>query len=76
MREALEYLVRGMVQHPDEVHVSEAQDGEMTVYAIWVHAEDMGRVIGRAGQTAHALRQVAYALASKEGKRIRIDIVS
>ncbi|MBE3594774.1 MAG: KH domain-containing protein [Candidatus Carbobacillus altaicus] len=76
MREALEYLVRGMVDHPDEVHVSEAEDGETTVYAIWVHEADKGRVIGRSGQTANALRQVAYAIAAKHGKRIRIDIVS
>jgi predicted RNA-binding protein YlqC (UPF0109 family) len=72
--EALEHLVKGIVDHPDDVVVSERNSrrrGE--ALAVRVHPEDMGRVIGRAGRTATALRTVVKAVSG--GSAVRIDFL-
>ncbi|MCX6404536.1 MAG: RNA-binding protein [Actinobacteria bacterium] len=70
--DALEHLVRGIVDHPDDVVVRERQ-GRGTTLEVQVNPEDMGRVIGKAGRTASALRTVLNALSSKGN--VRIDIL-
>jgi predicted RNA-binding protein YlqC (UPF0109 family) len=70
--DALEHLVRGIVDHPDDVVVREGQ-GRGTTLEVQVNPEDMGRVIGKAGRTASALRTVLNALSSKGN--VRIDIL-
>ncbi|MDO5052123.1 MAG: RNA-binding protein [Pseudoclavibacter sp.] len=70
---ALEHLVRGIVDHPDEVRVERTGSPRSEVLEVHVHPEDLGRVIGRAGRTAAALRVLAGALA--DGRRVRVDIV-
>lgn len=69
---ALEHLVRGIVDHPEDVVVRERQ-GRGTTLEVQVNPEDMGRVIGKAGRTASALRTVLNALSSKGN--VRIDIL-
>lgn len=73
LEEALEHLVRGIVDHEDDVVVrrKELRRGEML--EVRVHPEDLGRVIGRSGRTASALRTVIGALAG--GSNVRVDIV-
>ncbi len=71
--EALEHLVTGIVDHKDEVVVREKQTRGGELLEVRVHPEDLGRVIGRSGRTASALRTVMTALAG--GKNVRIDIV-
>ena len=70
---ALNHLVREIVDHPDEVSVTlvDTQRGELL--EVRVHPEDLGRVIGRSGRTAKALRTVVNALA--HGRRVRVDVV-
>jgi Predicted RNA-binding protein (contains KH domain) len=70
---ALGHLVGEIVEHPDDVQVvsSENQRGELL--EVTVHPDDLGRVIGRGGRTAKALRSVIGALAG--GRRVRVDIV-
>lgn len=70
---ALEHLVKGIVDNPAEVQVAtkETQRGE--VLEVHVHPEDLGKVIGRSGRTAQALRNVINALAG--GRRVRVDVV-
>ena len=70
---ALNHLVREIVDHPDEVSVTlvDTQRGELL--EVGVHPEDLGRVIGRSGRTAKALRTVVNALA--DGRRVRVDVV-
>ena len=70
---ALKHLVREIVDHPDEVSVTlvDTQRGELL--EVRVHPEDLGRVIGRSGRTAKALRTVVNALA--DGRRVRVDVV-
>ena len=71
--DALEHLVRGIVAHPDDVQVRSKPLRRGTLLEVRVHPEDLGRVIGRSGRTATALRTVVKALA--DGKPIRVDVV-
>ena len=73
LEEALEHLVTGIVDHPDEVQVAAKSSSRGEVLEVRVHPDDLGRVIGRSGRTASALRTVMGALAG--GRQIRIDIV-
>ena len=73
LEEALGHLVRGIVDHPEDVTVSERSQRRGQCLDVRVHPEDMGRVIGRAGRTASALRAVVTAL--NEGRGVRIDFL-
>ncbi len=73
LEEALEHLVTGIVDHKDEVQVRRKDLRRGEVLEVRVHPDDLGRVIGRSGRTASALRTVMGALAG--GRQIRIDIV-
>jgi uncharacterized protein len=73
LEEALEHLVRGIVDHKDDVVVRHKDLRRGTVLEVRVHPEDLGRVIGRSGRTASALRTVMGALAG--GQNVRVDIV-
>ncbi len=71
--EALEHLVRGIVGNPDDVQVRSKPLRRGALLEVRVHPDDLGRVIGRAGRTATALRTVVKALA--DGQPIRVDVV-
>jgi len=73
LNSALEHLVKGIVDHPDEVQVTSKETQRGDVLEVHVHPEDLGRVIGRSGRTAQALRSVINALAG--GRRVRVDVV-
>lgn len=73
LADALEHLVRGIVDHPDDVRVTARNLRRGDVLEIRVHPEDLGRVIGRSGRTARALRTVVGALAPSGS--VRIDVV-
>ncbi len=75
-RRLLEYLAEGLVDEPEEVSVDrfEGDDGTI-VLELCVAPEDYGKVIGRAGRTAHALRTVVKAAATGEGSHVLVDIV-
>ncbi|NLT55265.1 MAG: RNA-binding protein [Actinomycetales bacterium] len=73
LADALEHLVRGIVGHPDDVRVRSRPLRRGTLLEVRVHPEDLGRVIGRSGRTANALRTVVKALA--DGRPIRVDVV-
>ena len=75
-RELLEYLAEGLVDDPEAVSVEQFQEGDGTiVLELSVGADDYGRVIGRGGRTAHALRAVVKASAAGEGSHVLVDIV-
>jgi predicted RNA-binding protein YlqC (UPF0109 family) len=76
MKELLEYLAQGLVEHPGDVQVAETEedDGSL-VLELSVAEEDYGTVIGRGGRTAQALRTVIKAAAVKDGRRVFVDIV-
>ncbi len=73
LEEALEHLVKGIVEHPDEVHVRDRELRRGRVLEVRVHPDDMGKVIGRAGRTAKALRTVLGALTP--GHPVRVDFL-
>lgn len=76
MKELLEYLVRQLVDHPDDVAVEEFEDEDGTlVFELSVAEDDYGKVIGRGGRTANALRLVVKAAAVKDNRRVLVDIV-
>ena len=70
---ALAHLVKGLVEHPDEVTVQARDTNRGEILEVRVNPEDLGRVIGRAGRTARSLRTVIGALA--KGRNVRVDIV-
>lgn len=73
LEEALEHLVKGIVEHDEDVVVRHKEIRRGELLEVRVHPDDLGRVIGRSGRTASALRTVVQALAS--GRTIRVDIV-
>ncbi|MGH3385876.1 MAG: RNA-binding protein [Nocardioidaceae bacterium] len=70
LAEALEHLVRGIVRSPDDVSVRSKETRRGRLLEVRVHPDDLGKVIGRAGRTATALRTVIGALAGKGGARV------
>jgi len=76
MKELLEKVVTGFVDHPKDVTVTESQsDDDSTVLSVSVNQEDMGKVIGKGGKIAKALRLMLRIPAIKQGKRINLEIV-
>ena len=73
LSDALEHLVRGIVTNPDDVQVQDKDLRRGRLLEVRVHPEDIGKVIGRNGRTATALRTVITALAGRE--QIRVDFV-
>jgi predicted RNA-binding protein YlqC (UPF0109 family) len=76
VRDLLEYLARSLVSEPDSVEVTEIEEieGEV-VLELEVAEDDLGRVIGRGGRVANALRHVMKAAATREEKRVVVDIL-
>jgi hypothetical protein len=74
--ELVGFLVQGIVAHPEEVEVEEFFDEVGTVYGVRVHPEDIGRVIGREGRVASALRHVVKASATKIGTHVTVEILT
>lgn len=76
MKELLEYLARQLVDEPDEVDVQQFDEDDGTVVLeLAVAEDDYGKIIGKGGRTANALRTVIKAAAVKEGRRVLVDIV-
>lgn len=73
LADALEHLVRGIVAHPDDVSVGDKQVRRGRLLQVRVHPSDVGKVIGRSGRTATALRTVVGALAGQD--QVRLDFV-
>lgn len=76
MRDLVEFLVRALVADPDAVRVEEIDEGaEGIVLEVHVADDDLGRVIGREGRVANAIRTLAKAAATVEGVRVMVEIV-
>ena len=75
MKELVEFIAKELVDHPEEVSVTEVdKDGSLTL-ELRVHPEDMGKVIGKQGKTAAAMRTIIRAAGTKLNKRYHLDIV-
>ena len=75
LADALEHLVRGVVDHPDDVVVKDKQLRRGSILEVRVHPDDLGKVIGRGGRTAYALRTVVKVAAAHHDQRVLVDIV-
>ena len=75
MQEYLLFLTRSLVEHPDSVRVEEIEEDGDLVFEITVDEDDLGRVIGRGGRVANALRSLARAAAVREERRVLVDIL-
>ena len=76
MKELVEYIAKSIVREPEEVKVTEeAADDDSVLVKLEVAAEDKGRVIGRQGRVAEAIRTLLRVVATKEGVRVRLEIV-
>ncbi|HLH22768.1 MAG TPA: KH domain-containing protein [Chloroflexota bacterium] len=75
MKELVEYVARGLVEHPDRVSVVEIPEGGGLIYELEVAPEDMGKVIGRQGRMINALRTLVKAAAVRRGVRVNVEVV-
>lgn len=75
MRNLIEFLVLHLVQHPEEVVVTEVEEEGIFHYDVEVHPEDRGQLIGRGGRTIEAIRTLAKVRAMKEDKVVRVNVL-
>lgn len=75
MKDIIEVIAKSLVKNPDQVNVTEAVDRDTTIYELRVAPEDMGKVIGKQGRIAKALRTVVKAAATRANKRVVIEII-
>lgn len=75
MKELLDYIARALVDEPDQVSVQQVESERLIVLELRVAADDMGKVIGKQGRIAKAIRTVVNAAAVKENKRVVVEIV-
>ena len=74
MKELVEVIAKALVDNPDEVVVTESMKGEDTLIELKVAPADMGKVIGKQGRSAKAIRSVVKAAASKEDRKVIVEI--
>jgi len=75
MKDLLEEIARALVDHPEDVRVTEVEGEQTTVLEVRVHNEDLGKVIGRQGRTARAIRTLLAAAGMKVQKRFVLEIL-
>ena len=75
MKELLLYIAQNLVDSPDDVTVTEREEGDKTVFELRVASSDMGKVIGRHGKIAKEIRTLMRAMAQKQGRHISVDIM-
>lgn len=75
MKDLLEYLARRLVDNPDQVEVDVVEGDRSVILELRVDPDDMGRVIGRQGRVAQALRTLVKASAARDGRRVTVEIL-
>jgi len=76
MKDLILVIAKALVDHPEDVRVDVKEDDRGTVYLLSVHQSDIGKVIGKQGRIAKALRTVVSSAAVKSDKRVMVDIIS
>lgn len=76
MKELLEYVAKALVDNPDAVWVEVEEDGDDVTLTLGVDEGDMGRVIGRDGRIANAIRSLLRVMATRDGRHVELEIVS
>ncbi len=75
MKELVEYIAKSLVEDPSQVNVSEVGGANSIIIELHVAPTDMGRIIGKGGRVANAMRTLVRVVAAKEGKRVTLEIV-
>ena len=75
MKESLEALISSLVSEPSEVSINQVDGDKSIVFEVKVANSDMGKVIGREGRIAKAIRTIMKALAAKEGKKVSVEFI-
>lgn len=75
MKDLVEYIAKALADKPEQIHVSEVEGETSLILELRVAPEDMGRIIGKGGRTANAMRALVRVLAAKQGKRVTLEIV-
>ena len=75
MKELVEVIAKSLVDHPEEVVVTESEKDGAILLELHVAKEDMGKVIGKQGRAAKAIRAIVKSAASRENKKVIVDIV-
>ena len=75
MKELVAYIVKSLVDHPDQVEVAEVQGPALTILELSVAADDMGRVIGKSGRIINSIRTLLQVPATKQGKKVSLELL-
>ena len=75
MKDLLDYLAKALVDHPDDVQIDVIEGERSVILQLRVHPEDIGKVIGKQGRIAQALRTLVKAAATKQGKNAIVEIL-
>ena len=76
MKELVEYIVKALVDKPDQINIKETMGETVTILEIRTAPEDVGKVIGREGRIANSIRTIAKAAAAKQNKRVTVEILT
>ncbi len=75
MKELIEYIAKALVDHPDKVEIKEIAGEKTLIYELRVGEGDLGKIIGKEGRTAKAIRTILTAASMKKGKRAQLEII-
>jgi len=75
MKDLIEFMVKALVDDPSEVSITEINGDKITLYELRVAKSDIGKVIGKRGRTASAIRTIINAVSTKQGKRAELEII-
>jgi len=75
MKDLVEFIVKALVDDPSEVQINEVTGDRVTLYELRVAKKDIGKIIGKKGKTAAAIRTILNAVSTKQGKRAELEIV-
>jgi len=75
MKDFIEYIAKSLVDHPEDVEVREAGNGTRARLELKVNPDDMGRIIGKSGRVANAIRTLLRVAAEREGRQVTFDVL-
>lgn len=73
-KDLLEYIVKNLVTNPDKVEINEVETDEKMILKLKVDKSDMGRIIGKEGRIIRSIREIIYAYAMKDAKKVSVDV--
>lgn len=74
MKDTLSFFISNIVEHPEDIVIEERQEDDATIFIVHVHAEDMGRVIGKSGRIIRAVRDLMKVIAAKRNQFVDVEL--